>query len=82
MGRYSYLFSILLEVTRALAHIGILIYIHSFAPNKFLAPLLEIGTFINIDLKWFYYTLDIVSLIYFIFLFYFGFVFFFCFVGA
>ena len=51
MGRYSYLLSILLEATRALAHIGILFYIQGFVPIKFLASLLGIGASINIDSK-------------------------------
>ena len=57
-------------------HICILFYIHTFELIKFLASLPGISVFINIDSKWFDSTLDIVSLVYFLFLFYFGFVFF------
>ena len=78
---------ILFEVTRALAHIGILfhitlLYLPSFwccyrgltslwcyakSLIMFLASLQGIGAFINIDLKKFYSTLDIVSLVLFSF---------------
>ena len=44
MGQYSYLLSILLEVTHALTHIRVLFYIHAFSPNNILGrPFLALG---------------------------------------
>ena len=45
------LLSILLEVTHALPHIGVLFYIQAFVPIKFLVPLPGLGIFTNIGKK-------------------------------